>query len=239
MLLILLYNVVVQIKKKTKIEKIQKIIQMNNIKNEKREKGFILDCINENSSRKKEYNPLKDMYCQSFLYNPNNIKHLMKLGFVNRKLKVLKDPDSIPKKLKKINLPYNNLISTESFNNNLKHKNKIIFNDTYFARTTRNKWIDSTRSNDMKKTNYTVKKNNVSKKKNNKNTLPMMKTSYHFRNHSNFNLKDNERKNNLPLSDRRLISRNQKNFNLNYIETNYIDKSYYKKILNNIQNKIS
>ena len=77
------------------------------------------------------------------------------------------------------------------------------------------------------------------KKKNNKNTLPMMKTSYHFRNHSNFNLKDNERKNNLPLSDRRLISRNQKNFNLNYIETNYIDKSYYKKILNNIQNKIS
>ena len=234
-----LYNVVVPIKKKTKIEKIQKIIQMNNIKNEKREKGFILDCINENSSRKKEYNPLKDMYCQSFLYNPNNIKHLMKLGFVNRKLKVLKDPDSIPKKLKKINIPYNNLISTESFNNNLKHKNKIIFNDTYFARTTRNKWIDSTRSNDMKKTNYTVKKNNVSKKKNNKNTLPMMKTSYHFRNHSNFNLKDNERKNNLPLSDRRLISRNQKNFNLNYIETNYIDKSYYKKILNNIQNKIS
>ena len=220
-----LYNVVVPIKKKTKIEKIQKIIQMNNIKNEKREKGFILDCINENSSRKKEYNPLKDIYCQSFLYNPNNIKHLMKLGFVNRKLKVLKDPDSIPKKFKKINLPYNNLISTESFNNNLKHKNKIIFNDTYFARTTRNKWIDSTRSNDMKKTNYTVKKNNVSKKKNNKNTLPMMKTSYHFRNHSNFNLKDNERKNNLPLSDRRLISRNQKNFNLNYIETNYIDKS--------------
>ena len=237
-----LYNVIVPIKKKTKIQKMQKQIQINNIINQKREKGFILDCTNENSSRKKEYNPLKDMYCQSFLYNHNNIKHLMKLGFVNKKLKVLKDPDSIPKKLKKINIPYNNLISIGPINLNIKHKKKLNFNDTFFPRTTRNKWVESIKSNDMKKTNYTAKKSSNSKEnvkiKKNKNTLPMMKTSYHFRNHSNFNLNDNEKKNNGTLSDRRLNSRNKKN-NLQGIETNYIDKSYYKNFLNKFENKIS
>ncbi len=58
----------------------------------------------------------------------------------------------------------------------------------------------------------------------------MMKKSYHFRKNSNINLNDNELKNNGTLSDRRLNSRNRKN-NLNCIETNYIDKSYYKKFL--------
>ena len=237
-----LFNVIVPIKKKTKIQKMQKQIKINNLNLQKREKGFILDCINENSSRKKEYNPLKDMYCQSFLYNPNNIKHLTKLGFVNKKLKVLKDPDSIPKKFKKINNPFNNLFSIETINLNLKHKKKINFHDTFFPRTTRNKWVESIISNDMKKTNYTGKKSSESKtnvkKKNKNSTLPMMKTSYHFRNNSNINLNDNELKNNGTLSDRRLNSRNRKN-NLNCIETNYIDKSYYKKFLKKIENKIS
>ena len=76
------------------------------------------------------------------------------------------------------------------------------------------------------------------KKKNKNSTLPMMKTSYHFRNNSNINLNYNELKNNGTLSDRRLNSRNRKN-NLNCIETNYIDKSYYKKFLKKIENKIS
>ena len=76
------------------------------------------------------------------------------------------------------------------------------------------------------------------KKKNKNSTLPMMKTSYHFRNNSNNNLNDNELKNNSTLYDRRLNNRNKKN-NLNCIETNYIDKSYYKRFLKKIENKIS
>ena len=227
-----LYNVTVPIKKLNKYEKIQKQILNNNKKIRRREKGFVLDCINENLSKKKDYNPLKDIYCQGFFYNQYNFKHLIKLGFINKKGKVLKDPDSIPKKSKKDNLQKN--ILTNPLYIALRDTNK--FNNTLFSKT-RNKWIDSTKKSDMGKTYYTAFKSSSNDKFSKKSVinLPMMKT-YHFKNKSN-NFKYIDNQNDGSISDRRLISRNQDN-NLNHIGTNYVDKKYFRQILKKYEKKI-
>jgi hypothetical protein len=227
-----LYNVTVPIKKLNKYEKIQKQILNNNKKIRKREKGFVLDCINENLSKKKDYNPLKDIYCQGFFYNQYNFKHLINLGFINKKGKVLKDPDSIPKKSKKDNLQKN--ILTNPLYIALRDTNK--FNNTLFSKT-RNKWIDSTKKSDMGRTYYTAFKSSSNDKFSKKSVinLPMMKT-YHLKNKSN-NFKYIDNQNDGSISDRRLISRNQDN-NLNHIGTNYVDKKYFRQILKKYEKKI-
>ena len=49
----------------------------------KKEKKFILDCINTSKSQKKEYNSLLDFNCQSFLSKKNIMNYLAKNNFIN------------------------------------------------------------------------------------------------------------------------------------------------------------
>ena len=86
-----LYNVVVPFRKQSKRELIEKELYENQLKLFKQEKGFVLDCTNINASKKKEYNPLMDIYCQNFVFSKNNFTHLKKLGFINKKGNILKD----------------------------------------------------------------------------------------------------------------------------------------------------
>ena len=81
------YQVVVP-KLKSKIEEIKKY----NRKLKQKEEKFILDCINQTSSQKKDYNPLFDKYCQSFFASKSTRNHLHQLGFINKKGIILKDP---------------------------------------------------------------------------------------------------------------------------------------------------
>ncbi len=89
------YNVVVSTKKKkkNKIERNKLLLEIK--KNKIKEKGFYLDCTNLTSHKTEEYNALYDENCQTFLTNPFTKIHLQNQGFINRKGKILKDPDKI------------------------------------------------------------------------------------------------------------------------------------------------
>ena len=86
------YNVLVPNEKKTLKEKI--IEQNLKIFQEKtsKENGFILDCTNINGCKIKNYNPLLDDNCASYLLNKNNFEHLQKQRFINKNGIILKDP---------------------------------------------------------------------------------------------------------------------------------------------------
>lgn len=59
----------------------------------RKEKHFVLDCVNKETSSMKTYNPLYDQNLQSFFSSLTIRSHLKKLGFINRKGNVLQDPD--------------------------------------------------------------------------------------------------------------------------------------------------
>ncbi|MBR4263572.1 MAG: hypothetical protein IKQ48_03245 [Paludibacteraceae bacterium] len=90
-----LFNVIVPFKKKiSKREKLENEIIQIKKKLLQKEKGFILDCTNLNNNKKKEYNPLLDVYCQRFVFSKNNFNYLRKLGFINKNGNIINEPGS-------------------------------------------------------------------------------------------------------------------------------------------------
>ena len=91
------YNVLVPNEKKTLKEK----IMQHNLKifqeRESKENGFILDCTNVIGCKIKNYNPLLDDNCASYLLKKNNFFLLQKIGFINKNGIILKDPGTYEK----------------------------------------------------------------------------------------------------------------------------------------------
>ena len=103
------FNVLVpNLKKNSKRKKIEKIIKEYNELASKENK-FILDCTNIIKCQKKEYNPLLDKNCASYLLKNQNIKHLKRFGFINKNGVILEDPDNIRKKGKKSDIINNTI----------------------------------------------------------------------------------------------------------------------------------
>jgi hypothetical protein len=89
------YNVLVpSIRKNKKTRLNEKIIKKHEELLDKENK-FILDCTNLIKSQKKDYNPLYDENCASYLLNNQNMKHLKEVGFINKNGVILKDPDIV------------------------------------------------------------------------------------------------------------------------------------------------
>ena len=71
---------------------------IQNLRNNKMESQFILDGNNIcEMNSKKEYNPINDINCISFFESINNRKFLYKQGFINKKGRILIDPDRVIK----------------------------------------------------------------------------------------------------------------------------------------------
>ena len=87
-----------------------------------KENKFVLDCTNASKSKIREYNPLLDHNCASYLLKYQNMKHLKHIGFINKNGYVLNDPDSIKRKKNNSNT-INNII-----------KNKILTDSNFFLR---------------------------------------------------------------------------------------------------------
>ena len=218
----------------------------------KQEKGFVLDCTNINASKKKEYNPLMDIYCQNFVFSKNNFTHLKKLGFINKKGNILKDPDLIQnKKYNNTNYQNNKLdffAPNNIFKNDLlKTKKKQIEGSIY------NRTLSSFQSkrpetsiNEMSKTNYKRIKTGHNSRRNflmkNLHTFPLMV------NNDINNIKEkNEKKRwstlgnrfDNSLSEKKLLGRNKSN-NKNiwdYGTNNYIDRGLFNKIIESLEKK--
>ena len=248
-----LYNVVVPFRKQSKRELIEKELYENQLKLFKQEKGFVLDCTNINASKKKEYNPLMDIYCQNFVFSKNNFTHLKKLGFINKKGNILKDPDLIQnKKYNNTNYQNNNKLDFFAPNNIfkndlLKTKKKQIEGSIY------NRTLSSFKSkrpetsiNEMSKTNYKRIKTGHNSRRNflmkNLHTFPLMV------NNDINNIKEkNEKKRwstlgnrfDNSLSEKKLLGRNKSN-NKNiwdYGTNNYIDRGLFNKIIESLEKK--
>ena len=247
-----LYNVVVPFRKQSKRELIEKELYENQLKLFKQEKGFVLDCTNINASKKKEYNPLMDIYCQNFVFSKNNFTHLKKLGFINKKGNILKDPDLIQnKKYNNTNYQNNKLdffAPNNIFKNDLlKTKKKQIEGSIY------NRTLSSFKSkrpetsiNEMSKTNYKRIKTGHNSRRNflmkNLHTFPLMV------NNDINNIKEkNEKKRwstlgnrfDNSLSEKKLLGRNKSN-NKNiwdYGTNNYIDRGLFNKIIESLEKK--
>ena len=247
-----LYNVVVPFRKQSKRELIEKELYENQLKLFKQEKGFVLDCTNINASKKKEYNPLMDIYCQNFVFSKNNFTNLKKLGFINKKGNILKDPDLIQnKKYYNTNNQNNKLdffAPNNIFKNDLlKTKKKQIEGSIY------NRTLSSFKSkrpetsiNEMSKTNYKRIKTGHNSRRNflmkNLHTFPLMV------NNDINNIKEkNEKKRwstlgnrfDNSLSEKKLLGRNKSN-NKNiwdYGTNNYIDRGLFNKIIESLEKK--
>ena len=89
------YNVIVSTKKKRKniIKKKKALLEIED--NKKKENGFNLGFTNLNYKKPKEYNALLDKNCCNFLSSQITKNHLLGLGFINKKGKILKDPDKL------------------------------------------------------------------------------------------------------------------------------------------------
>jgi hypothetical protein len=76
-----------------------KTIQTENMENRKnyaqkgKEKGFILDCMNQEKSKLKEYVPLKDQNLKWYFRSRSNMKYLVKRGFVDKKGYIMYDKE--------------------------------------------------------------------------------------------------------------------------------------------------
>ena len=71
-----------------------------------KEKGFVLDCMNQEKSKMKEYVPLKDKNLKWYFRSEINKKYLVEKGFVDKKGYIMydkeyKDTLSSPNKKKK------------------------------------------------------------------------------------------------------------------------------------------
>jgi len=67
-------------------------VQENEMK--EKERHFILDCMNLQNSKLKNYNPLYDQSLHSFFSTQQIFKHLKKLGFIDKQGNILQDPDT-------------------------------------------------------------------------------------------------------------------------------------------------
>ena len=201
------YNVLVPNEKKTLKEKIiQHNLKLFQEKTSK-EKGFILDCTNINGCKIKNYNPLLDNNCASYLLKKNNIDHLQKHGFINKNGIILKDPGTYdkPKSHTITNKKYLKPIVFE-----LNNKNKI--KDSLFT----NKILSSIQiSNggsikDIKHNKYSKTINNFYRIKNNKNI---------FLDYQNINKTTNNKTNNhmkkKRIEELSLMSKTTKTFHSN------------------------
>ena len=247
-----LYNVVVPFRKQSKRELIEKELYENQLKLFKQEKGFVLDCTNINASKKKEYNPLMDIYCQNFVFSKNNFTHLKKLGFINKKGNILKDPDLIQNK-KYSNTNYQNNKLDIFTPNNIFKTDLLKTKKTQIEGSIYNRTLSSFKSkrpetsiNEMSKTNYKRIKTGHNSRRNflmkNLHTFPLMV------NNDINNIKEkNEKKRwstlgnrfDNSLSERKLIGRNKsKNKNIwDYGTNNYIDRGLFNKIIESLEKK--
>ena len=123
-----------------------------------KENKFILDCTNILKCQKKEYNPLFDENCASYLLKNNHIKHLQNIGFINKNGVILKDPDNIRKKENK-----------NSNINSLKNivKNRILTENNFFLR-------NNSKKISLSRTSYNTINTNCDTSKENKNTPKFM-----------------------------------------------------------------
>lgn len=202
------YNVLVPNEKKTLKEKIiqQNIRIFQEISS--KEKGFILDCTNINGCKIKNYNPLLDNNCASYLLNKNNIYHLQKHGFINKNGILLKDPGTYDKpkshtisknkkKLKPIVFEFNN--------------NKYKINNTTQNRKFMNTIQISTGSGNIKDIKD-LKKHKYSKTINN---FYRIKNKNIFLDYQNKNKSNNRIKNKRIEELSSLMSKTTKNFHSN------------------------
>ena len=119
--------------KKNKKVKINKYENKIEIKNKQLENRFVLDCTNLNN-KINTYNSLYDVNCISFFNSKEIRKHLQRQGFINKKGKILVDPQknkdhigSLSKKDKKKLLEkIQQRINTKGNNDNSKEKLKRI-----------------------------------------------------------------------------------------------------------------
>ena len=160
----------------------QKMIQLNNKliqENQNKEKGFILDCTNINNCKIKNYNPLMDNNCASYLLKKNNIQLLQKNGFINKKGIILKDPNFSlsPKKIsiKNKKILKNSLNMEFNFNNmqkSIKYSNSNNNNDESSQKKRYWKTIN----------NFYNHSNDSSKNINKKQSLPLLsRTTSNFK----------------------------------------------------------
>ena len=111
-----------------------------------KENKFILDCTNIEKCKVKEYNPLYDKNCASYLLKEKNMKHLRNFGFINKNGVILKDPDNI------------NVRKKETKKNIIKNiiKNRLLIETNFFLR---NNKIPSNKTFYTINTNFESNKN--------------------------------------------------------------------------------
>ena len=190
------YNVLVpSIRKSRKMRLNEKIIKEHEELLHKENK-FILDCTNLIKSKKKDYNPLYDENCASYLLKNQNMKHLKEVGFINKNGVILKAPDIIRATDKNKNI-IKNMIKTRI----LTDKNIFIRNNKNLFRKTIYNTInalnyDSSEENQKFKSifNHTIG-NNFHRK--NDSLSPKYSTFYHLPKMSktlyNFSTKDTKK----------------------------------------------
>ena len=213
------YNVLVPNEKKSLKEKIIEYNMKIFEEKESKEKGFVLDCTNVNGCKIKNYNPLLDNNCASYLLKKNNIEHLQKNGFINKNGIVLKDPGtyqkpkSFGKQRKKLLLPL--VIQLNNDKSDKNNYNKKLLNTLQ---------ISNGNTKEIKENKYSKTINNFYRIKNKKNSF----LEYQTNNRKNSKLKNILiKKNNKNDGNSTLMSKTSKNFYL-YIQN--INKSPINKI---------
>ena len=214
------YNVLVPNEKMSIKEKIiQKYLKIFNEKTSK-EKGFILDCTNLIECKIKNYNPLLDNNCASYLLKKDNFELLKKNGFINKNGIILKDPGKYDKPktynsskkshLKPLFIELNNTNKFNSYNN---------YNNNFIRNISNTIQISNNNIKDMKNYKYYKTINNFYRCKNNKNIF----LEYQYNN--NNNNKENNHFKNILISKKNnkktystLMSKTTKNFHFNYIK---------------------
>ena len=159
------YNVLVpSIKKSIKRKIIEKIMKEYEELLSKENK-FILDCTNVIKSKKKDYNPLYDENCASYLLQNQNMKHLKDAGFINRNGVILKDPDSIRQKFNSKSL-IRDLI-----------KKSILKENNFFLRNNRLPYTQTVNST-INNINTINSDSSITSKKNKKDFKPIFKSLF-------------------------------------------------------------
>ena len=130
-----LFNVLVPSIKKSKKTKINEQIIREYEELLSKENKFVLDCTNVLKCKKKEYNPLYDLNCASYLFKDQNLKHLKNVGFINKNGIILRDPDNVRKKVKN---KKKNLIKNIIRNRILTETDFFIHNNMPFGKTNYN-----------------------------------------------------------------------------------------------------
>ena len=206
------YNVLVPNEKQTMKEKIiQQYLKIFNEKTSK-EKGFILDCTNIIESKIKNYNPLLDNNCASYLLKKDNLSLLKKNGFINKNGIILKDPGNYEK-------PKNNTTSKKKYLKSLFIELNNINKINNFNRNILNTiQINNNKNKEMKNKKYSKTINNFYRLKNKKNIFldyqnynKANTNFYKFKNHLSVNKKKSERFSTL-------MSKTSQNFHFNYIK---------------------